>query len=142
MSESITDLLREEAVIIEAEGAAGHSVDLLIDAADEITTLRQQLSESQARVAELSEALALLREPWDLGQILRAETRRRVEHADKVLQGGNYRGRDLRLQADAVEVIADKLEGMNLMRPDEFLRSNAQRLRQQAEEAERAGGAQ
>ncbi len=53
MSESITDLLREEAVIIEAEGATGESVDLLIDAADEITTLRQQLAESEARVAEL-----------------------------------------------------------------------------------------
>ena len=53
MSESITDLLREEAVIIEAEGATGESVDLLIDAADEITTLRRQLAESEARVAEL-----------------------------------------------------------------------------------------
>ena len=48
----------------------------------------------------------------------------------------------LRKQAEAVEVIADKLEGMNLMRPDEFLRSNAERLRQQANEAERAGGEQ
>ena len=46
----------------------------------------------------------------------------------------------LRKQAEAVGVIADKLEGMNLMRPDEFLRSSAQRLRQQADEAERAGG--
>jgi hypothetical protein len=48
MSESITDLLREEALIIEAEGATGESVDLLIDAADEITTLRQQLEQAQA----------------------------------------------------------------------------------------------
>lgn len=46
----------------------------------------------------------------------------------------------LHKQAGAVEVVADKLEGMDLMYPDEFLRSNAQRLRQQADEAERAGG--
>lgn len=55
MSESIADLLREEAVIIDAEGAAGESVDLLIDAANEIATLRQQLAKSEARVAELEE---------------------------------------------------------------------------------------
>ena len=40
----------------------------------------------QARVAELHEALADLREPWDLSQILGAKTRRRVERADRVLR--------------------------------------------------------
>ena len=50
----------------------------------------------QARVAELHGALASLREPWDLSQILGAETRRRVENADRVLRndagkaGGDY----------------------------------------------------
>ena len=73
-----------------------------------ITDLRQQLEAERARVAELWDALALLREPWDLDQILGAETRRRVEYADKVLNGGNAKARDLRLQAEAVdECISD-----------------------------------
>jgi hypothetical protein len=50
----------------------------------------------QARVAELHGALVLLREPWDLSQILGAETRRRVENADRVLRtGADKAGGDL-----------------------------------------------
>jgi hypothetical protein len=46
----------------------------------------RQVEQLKARVAELTEALASLRKPWDLTQILGAETRRLVENADRVLR--------------------------------------------------------
>lgn len=113
MSEKITYLLREEALIIEAEGATGESVDLLIDAADEITTLRQQLAESQARVAELE------------GLIYR-----KCEHYI------------LRKQAEAVKESAQEMleEWPEFDVAHQWLIVRSESLAQQADEAERAGG--
>ncbi|MDP4546532.1 hypothetical protein [Marinobacter sp. MDS2] len=91
------------------------------------------LEQAQAKVAELEEWAA--QRPNAHDRDLRIEYAR---WADGI--GPSSGAFILRKQAEAVEVIANKLEGMNLTRPDEFLRSNAQRLRQQADEAEKAGG--
>jgi hypothetical protein len=60
--------------------------DKLGHAKREIKALRVQVAQGNSRVAELTEALASLRKPWDLTQILGAETRRLVENADRVLR--------------------------------------------------------
>jgi len=56
------------------------------DIAAELAHRDIEIERLQARVVELHGALVLLREPWDLSQILGAETRRRVENADRVLR--------------------------------------------------------
>jgi hypothetical protein len=60
--------------------------DKLGHAKREIKALRVQVAQGNSRVAELTEALVSLRKPWDLTQILGAETRRLVENADRVLR--------------------------------------------------------
>lgn len=101
---------------------------------DEITALRQQLEQAEARVAELEYALSYLREPWDLGQLLGAETRRRVEFADSALAGNKAGAWLLRKQAEAVAAVVGVSEISASL--------HAQRLRDQADqiEAEQAGG--
>lgn len=124
-----------------------------VDASEIVGKLRQQLEQAEARVAELEKAGRMLSfSEWK--KHLEREDVQECGHvvyrspAEKSLLYAKYRqsceqnldSLILRKQAEAVEAIANKLEGMNLMRPDEFLRSNAERLRQQADEAEQAGG--
>lgn len=119
--------------------AAQEAEKILMDRLDD---LRGQLEASQAQCAELSDALLTLRKPWDLGQILGAETRRRVEKADKALSGGHGEAYVLIKQAEVVEKMAALVKeaaDANLATPAtiyEGLINNAQTLRNQAKELE------
>ena len=104
--------------------------------------LRAKLEQAEARVAELAAkahnlSFGIVNSLTDEQQEPFAKQFAELQDCIAAKSSEPY---VLRKQAEAVEAIANKLEGMNLMRPDEFLRSNAERLRQQADEAERAGG--
>jgi hypothetical protein len=123
-------------------------------AIDEITTLRQQLVKSESRVAELEDALV-----WALGKLSievpvtggNVTYIRAFEKADKALSS-NGRTYLLRKQAEAVvdahNAMSDSfvleatgvIQERAILRCQDFLNDYAQRLRQQADEAERAGG--
>lgn len=111
----------------------------ILDAKDNnIATLRQQLAKSKERVAELED----LNEPlWETFAKVADYLDIDYKVARKIpgKPSDVFRSAILRKQAKAMEVIANKLEGMNLIRPDEFLRSNAQSLRQQADDIEKEG---
>ena len=107
------------------------------DLQDWFDDARATAERAQARVAELEYALSYLREPWDLGQILGAETRRRVEFADAALAGNKTDAWLLRKQAEAVdEAIVYALRAVGNVDPFEvdihkFAHDYAQRLRPQ-----------
>jgi hypothetical protein len=124
-------------------------------AIDEITALRQQLAKSEARVAELThsrqiEKTSMLMRVSRLSETLEAirsgefSLPKCQQLADRALGSPVTEAAILRLQAEAVEAFA-KDEGMSW--PATLARGlagaakqYAQRLRQQADEAERAGG--
>ncbi len=109
----------------------------------EIQTLRQQLAESQGRVAELEDALV-----WALGKLAievptvggSVSYMRAFEKAEAALGKSSSKAFILHKQAEAVEY-------MMLDLPDGHpfkvrAKNEAQRLRQTADDAERAGGGQ
>jgi len=111
-------------------------------AESEITTLRQQLSESEARCVAMEIAIrkTVKAAPnsgplWFQSEEIK-ELRESVE--------GNYEALILRAQADAMELIGDGLDrvpGVGLWDFDEFkqhLYKEAKRLRNQADELEKA----
>jgi molecular chaperone GrpE (heat shock protein) len=102
--------------------------DSLIEwAADEITTLRQQLANSEARVAEL--------------EADNEHQRERRNAARDCIQ--KMKAESLRKQAEAVAFVLDKLvedQPKVSANVTGVINYYAQRLRQQADEAERAGG--
>lgn len=106
-------------------------------AANEITTLRQQLAKSEARVAELEEGLRGITQYPDVREYVGTICHDAALSALKGSDGAWL----LRKQAEAVEAFVEPYyrtpftRGI-VMDGQEY----AQRLRQQAAEAERAGG--
>lgn len=98
-----------------------HILDKLQDAEDEITTLRQQLSNSEARVADLEAKAMQVGFDYSQAHILRKQADAAEEAIVFALRtAGNV---------DPFEVNMHK-----------FANDYAQRLRDQAKEAEQAGG--
>lgn len=115
---------------------------------DEITTLRQQLAKSEARVAELIHSrqidkTSMLMRVSRLSETLEAirsgefSLPKCQQLADRALGSPVTEAAILRLQAEAVEKSALLFPGRELTDIRCSLHTEAQRLRQQADEAER-----
>lgn len=115
--------------------------EFIEDAIDKITTLRQQLAESQARCAELEDAcIQIIQVAPASGPLWFGSPH--VEKVKQALGKAPTRSFILRAQADAVEAAIEwihqqypHLDGPHLG----ILTTRVQRLRKQAEEAERGG---
>lgn len=140
----MSDLFKMYAQENLSPGTPHHPEEVYDWAAEEIRTLRQQHEQAQARVAEL---LTFIREAEDNGTV--------ESELARILSEDNSEAWLLRKQAEAVEAVRDSIKEQYPLEPfgdlDEYViagmkevytyvEKSAQRLRQQADEAERAGG--